>query len=72
MTGIAFDIREATFSHPNRTMATAQGLKQVGLTTTKWGYFSDILQGPLISFGVDPIDKSVLEKKNNAYQTVRF
>lgn len=70
-TGIAFEIREAIPSIPNRTMATVNGLKESGVTVSKWGYFSDIATGPFVSFGVDPNDEKLLLKANDRYSKVK-
>ncbi|KAG5459220.1 MAG: hypothetical protein BJ554DRAFT_405, partial [Olpidium bornovanus] len=62
LTGIAHEVREANYVKPNRTMATVQGLKEAGITTPKWGFFSDVSVGPFYAFGIDTEDKELLKK----------
>ncbi|KAI9136596.1 hypothetical protein BKA69DRAFT_1103220 [Paraphysoderma sedebokerense] len=63
--GLAFEVRDSVYVKPNRTLASVDGLKQDGLTVTKWGYFSDIVTGPFLAFGSDSEDKDMLKKKND-------
>ena len=67
MHGTAFEIRESTQDAPNRTMATVEMLKQDGVKVAKWGYFSDILLGPFIPFGIDSEYKSMLKTANEQH-----
>ncbi|KAL7747463.1 hypothetical protein RI367_007219 [Sorochytrium milnesiophthora] len=62
---IAFEIRASTYSHPNRTLASVEGLKERGVTVTKWGYFGDICNSPYLAFGIDCEDKDMLKTRND-------
>ncbi|KAI9100525.1 hypothetical protein DFS34DRAFT_488806 [Phlyctochytrium arcticum] len=64
---MAFPIRQSTPSRGNRTLATITALpdKSTGTSIPKWGYFSDIVLGPFLAFGVDSENKSLLATKND-------
>jgi len=64
-TGQAFEVRETLYDRPNRVTATAEGMKEDGLTVSKWGYFSDIVVGPFIAFGCDSENKEYLKTAND-------
>jgi len=64
-TGQAFEVRETLYDRPNRVTATAEGMKEDGLTVSKWGYFSDIVVGPFIAFGCDTENKEYLKTQND-------
>ncbi|KAI8915779.1 hypothetical protein EDD86DRAFT_196799 [Gorgonomyces haynaldii] len=66
--GIAFEIRDSTYSHSNRTLATVDQLKVDGVSVNKWGYFSDIVTGPFIGFGVDTENKDMLKTQNDVHK----
>ncbi|KAI9205104.1 uncharacterized protein BJ171DRAFT_458782 [Polychytrium aggregatum] len=65
--GIGFEIRESSHEHSNRTMATVDGMKEDGLTVSKWGYFSDIVMGPYVAFGLDSENKDLIKTKNGVF-----
>lgn len=64
-TGQAFEVRETLYDRPNRVTATVEGMKEDGLTVSKWGYFSDIVVGPFIAFGCDSENKEYLKTAND-------
>ncbi len=45
-------------------MATVGGLKEDGLTVSKWGYFSDIVTGPFVPFNAYSENKDFFKKRN--------
>ena len=65
--GLAFEVRDSNYNKPNKTLATVDGLKEDGLTVSKWGYFSDIVTGPFIPFSVYSENKSFFQKKNGMF-----
>ncbi|KAI8902099.1 hypothetical protein BC833DRAFT_617068 [Globomyces pollinis-pini] len=67
-TGIAYEVRDSTYSHSNRTMATVDYLKQDGVNVAKWGLFSDILVGPFVSFGINTRFEEMTKKCNDRFQ----
>jgi len=64
-TGQAFEVRETLYDRPNRVTATVEGMKEDGLTVSKWGYFSDIVVGPFLAFGLDSENKEYLKTAND-------
>ncbi|ORX50011.1 hypothetical protein BCR36DRAFT_327461 [Piromyces finnis] len=64
-TGQAFEVRETLYDRPNKVTATVEGMKEDGLTVSKWGYFSDIIVGPFIAFGCDSENKEYLKTQND-------
>lgn len=69
-TGQAFEVRESLYDKPNKVTATADGMKEDGITVSKWGYFSDIIVGPFISFGIDTENKEYLKTQNEFHTKV--
>ncbi|KAI9361161.1 hypothetical protein DFJ73DRAFT_41600 [Zopfochytrium polystomum] len=66
--GIAFEVRESEYDVPNRTTATVSLLKQDGLKVSKWGYFSDIVTGPFLPFGVETDNAELLKTANDVHK----
>ncbi|EGF76589.1 hypothetical protein BATDEDRAFT_28431 [Batrachochytrium dendrobatidis JAM81] len=66
--GTAFEVRESTYECANRSMATVDVLKQDGVNVAKWGYFSDILFGPYLAFGIDTENKEMLVTNNDSHK----
>ncbi|KAJ3336924.1 hypothetical protein HDU93_001887 [Gonapodya sp. JEL0774] len=65
--GIAFQVRESTYSKPNRSLASVEGIKQGGITVNKWGYFGDIVVGPFLAHGVETANKDLLKTQNGIH-----
>ncbi|KAH6561236.1 hypothetical protein BASA50_000242 [Batrachochytrium salamandrivorans] len=68
MHGIAFEVRESSYECANRSLATVDLLKQDGVSVAKWGYFSDILLGPYLAFGIDTELKTLLATNNDHHK----
>ncbi|KAI8926916.1 hypothetical protein BC831DRAFT_454358 [Entophlyctis helioformis] len=66
--GTAFEVRESAYDAANRSMATVDILKQDGVGVAKWGYFSDILFGPYLAFGLDTEAKEMLKTANDHHK----
>jgi len=67
-TGVAFETRIATYSEPNRTLASyTPGMSGMGDSIALRGFWADIVNTPYWSFGTDchPKDKPRLFKKIN-------
>ncbi|TPX67560.1 hypothetical protein SpCBS45565_g03751 [Spizellomyces sp. 'palustris'] len=64
--GLSFPIRQSIPTHPNRTLATISALPdtQTGTSLPKWGYYSDVVVGPFLGFGLDAEAKKLLKTEN--------
>lgn len=63
-TGIGFEVREATYDTPNRTLASGMILKnQEGDKVARRGYWGDIIVGPYVAYGIECEEKSFFEEK---------
>ncbi|RKP20542.1 hypothetical protein ROZALSC1DRAFT_27983, partial [Rozella allomycis CSF55] len=65
--GIAFKVRDCTYDRVNRTLSSARPLNDRGNISMKWGYFSDIVQSPLIPFGAESDNEELFKTSNNIY-----
>ncbi|EGD81026.1 hypothetical protein PTSG_10969 [Salpingoeca rosetta] len=66
-TGLAFELHDTTYEIPNRTLASGELLKSREGTVARRGYWGDILTGPYVSFGIEPTNEKMLEKRNDQY-----
>ena len=64
---MAFTVRDADYTEPNRTLATVDIIRQNGVGAVKWGYFSDILASPFVGLGLQSDHKEFFEKRNGVY-----
>lgn len=69
-TGVAYEVRESTYTHANRSFATVDHMLQDGVKVAKWGLFSDIAVGPFPCFGVRTEFGYLLKKSNDKYMHV--
>jgi dynein assembly factor 3 len=67
MKGTVFEVRDSMLTHPNKTLASVDGLLDPTekVTVTKWGYFGDVSMGPFISWGIDSENKELLKTAND-------
>ncbi|KAJ3031640.1 UNVERIFIED_CONTAM: hypothetical protein HDU68_001720 [Siphonaria sp. JEL0065] len=47
-----YEVHDSTYEKANRTTGAVDIMKQDGVFVTKWGYFNDMIMGPIISFGI--------------------
>eukprot|EP00698_Gefionella_okellyi_P002181 TRINITY_DN12016_c0_g1_i1.p1 TRINITY_DN12016_c0_g1~~TRINITY_DN12016_c0_g1_i1.p1 ORF type:complete len:497 (-),score=87.11 TRINITY_DN12016_c0_g1_i1:185-1648(-) len=66
-TGVAYEIRDSAYTHPNRTLASrAVGLEQ-GVKVGRQGFWGDIVSSPFISFGITCDDPLFFRKRNDTH-----
>ncbi|XP_007442576.1 dynein assembly factor 3, axonemal [Python bivittatus] len=63
-TGIAFEMREATYDVPNKTLASGRLIRHKGEPIPARGYWGDITTGPYITYGIESEDPSLLKTIN--------
>ncbi|KAM3821204.1 dynein axonemal assembly factor 3 [Vipera latastei] len=63
-TGMAFEMREATYDVPNKTLASGRLVRHKGEPIPARGYWGDISTGPYITFGIEAEDPSLLKTIN--------
>ncbi|XP_015665748.1 dynein assembly factor 3, axonemal [Protobothrops mucrosquamatus] len=63
-TGVAFEMREATYDVPNKTLASGRLVRHKGEPIPARGYWGDISTGPYITFGIEAEDPSLLKTIN--------
>ncbi|XP_060111696.1 dynein axonemal assembly factor 3 [Heteronotia binoei] len=63
-TGVAFEMREASYDTPNKTLASGRLLRHKGEPMPARGYWGDIATGPFITFGTDTEETSLLKTIN--------
>ncbi|KAJ6654359.1 hypothetical protein lerEdw1_006952 [Lerista edwardsae] len=63
-TGVAFEMREAAYDVPNKTLASGRLLRHKGEPVPARGYWGDIATGPYITFGIETEDASLLKTCN--------
>ena len=67
MTGIAFEVRDSTYSTPNRTLASMAYGRQAGRSVMKRGFWCDIANGPWVACGVECDDERLTNKRNDMH-----
>ncbi|KAJ7313947.1 hypothetical protein JRQ81_005773 [Phrynocephalus forsythii] len=63
-TGVAFDVREAAYDIPNKTLASGRLLRHKEEPMPARGYWGDIATGPFITFGIETEESSLLKTIN--------
>ncbi|XP_015276252.1 PREDICTED: dynein assembly factor 3, axonemal [Gekko japonicus] len=63
-TGVAFEMREASYDVPNKTLASGRLLRHKGEPMPARGYWGDIATGPFITFGLETEETSLLKTVN--------
>ncbi|KAL8176786.1 UNVERIFIED_CONTAM: hypothetical protein K2H54_038670, partial [Gekko kuhli] len=63
-TGVAFEMREASYDVPNKTLASGRLLRHKGEPMPARGYWGDIATGPFITFGIETEETSLLKTVN--------
>ncbi|XP_054850733.1 dynein axonemal assembly factor 3 isoform X2 [Eublepharis macularius] len=63
-TGVAFEMREASYDIPNKTLASGHLLRHKGEPMSARGYWGDIATGPFITFGTETEETSLLKTIN--------
>ncbi|XP_053117415.1 dynein axonemal assembly factor 3 isoform X2 [Hemicordylus capensis] len=63
-TGVAFEMREAPYDIPNKTLASGRLLRYKGEPVPARGYWGDIATGPYITFGIESEDTNLLKTRN--------
>uniref|UniRef100_A0A670JX01 Dynein axonemal assembly factor 3 n=1 Tax=Podarcis muralis TaxID=64176 RepID=A0A670JX01_PODMU len=63
-TGMAFEMREAPYDIPNKTLASGRLLRHKGERIPARGYWGDVATGPYIIFGIEAEDPSLLKTTN--------
>ncbi|KAF7238886.1 Dynein assembly factor 3, axonemal [Varanus komodoensis] len=63
-TGVAFEMREATYDVPNKTLASGRLLRHKGEPVPARGYWGDIATSPYITFGIEAEDPELLKTTN--------
>lgn len=73
-TGVAFELRDADYSKPNRTLSSALVMNDPrnGDKTARRGFFGDIVVGPFVAFGIRRTDDNdeLFKKQNDIYRSV--
>nr|XP_056719835.1 dynein axonemal assembly factor 3 [Euleptes europaea] len=64
-TGLAFEMREASYDVPNKTLASGRLLRHKGESMPARGYWGDIATGPFIAFGIETEETSLLKTVNS-------
>ena len=68
MTGVAFEVRDSSYSAPNRTMASSVLGRLDGRSVQKRGFWGDVANGPYVATGVDcPGDEKLTNKRNDQH-----
>ncbi|KAJ3122004.1 Dynein assembly factor 3, axonemal [Nowakowskiella sp. JEL0407] len=68
MTGVAFGDVDGASCRGNRVLGSVEVLNINHQKVPKWGYFSDILTGPFLSYGVKSKNKELFKKFNDKYK----
>ncbi|XP_048374143.1 dynein axonemal assembly factor 3 isoform X2 [Sphaerodactylus townsendi] len=63
-TGLAFELREAPYDVPNKTLASGRLLRHKGEPMPARGYWGDIATGPFVTFGIETEETSLLKTVN--------
>ncbi|CAH8613061.1 unnamed protein product [Heterobilharzia americana] len=64
--GNAFELREADYNTPNRSLASRRVLKNsTGDKGVYWGYWGDIICSPYLAFGIDTSECPELNRRVN-------
>ncbi|KAJ3351337.1 Dynein assembly factor 3, axonemal [Entophlyctis luteolus] len=66
--GLAFEVRDAAYDRPNRSLATVDVMKHDGVSVAKWGYFNDVITGPFACYGVESDNVALLQKVNEQHK----
>ncbi|XP_072178400.1 dynein axonemal assembly factor 3-like [Diadema setosum] len=66
-TGMGFELREADYSVPNRTMASGLVIRKGGERVAERGYWGDITCSPYLSYGLECEEESFFKKANGVY-----
>lgn len=66
-TGVAFEVREADYDVPNKTVASGLILRQDGEKHARRGYWGDILVSPFVALGIECEEQSFLKKSNKQF-----
>lgn len=66
-TGVAFEVREADYDVPNKTVASGLILKQDGEKHARRGYWGDILVSPYVALGIECEEQSFFKKSNKQF-----
>ncbi|KAH3727586.1 hypothetical protein DPMN_053525, partial [Dreissena polymorpha] len=66
-TGVAFEVREADYEIPNKTMASGLILTHEGEKHARRGYWGDILVSPYVALGIQCEDKDFFKKANKMF-----
>ena len=67
MSGLCFEVRDSTYSHPNRTLASYATGREKGLSKLKRGFWGDIANGPWVAVGVECDDDRLTCKRNDMH-----
>lgn len=65
--GIAFDIRDAPYDVPNRTLASGRVFREKRGGVEKRGYWGDIVNSPYIGLGVECEDQSFFKLRQDKF-----
>ncbi|XP_066484965.1 dynein axonemal assembly factor 3 isoform X2 [Tiliqua scincoides] len=63
-TGVAFELREAVYDIPNKSLASGRLLRHKGEPVPARGYWGDIATGPYVTFGIESEDAYMLKTCN--------
>eukprot|EP00040_Diaphanoeca_grandis_P002733 m.22561 g.22561 ORF g.22561 m.22561 type:complete len:475 (+) comp13856_c0_seq1:115-1539(+) len=63
--GIAFDLRDASYDVANRTLASNRVFREAKGPVEKRGYWGDVVNSPYITFGTESDNADLFEKRNN-------
>jgi len=66
-TGMAFDLREAPYDTPNRTLASGRVFREKSGSVEKRGYWGDVTNSPYIGFGVEAEERDLFQKANKQH-----
>lgn len=65
MTGMAYEVRDAAYNTPNRSLASAAAGRQKGASVLKRGFWGDVVNTPYGAVGVECNDQRFFAKKSD-------
>ena len=67
MTGIAYEVRDSSYSAPNRTMASMAPGREKGSSVMRRGFWGDVANGPWAATGVTCADERLMNKRSDRH-----
>ncbi|KAJ8026548.1 Dynein assembly factor 3, axonemal [Holothuria leucospilota] len=66
-TGVAFELREASYIIPNKTLASGLIFNSGGEKVARRGYWGDIICSPFLAFGIESQNQDLFKKSNGMH-----